>query len=41
MKKPKFIELKVYKNKRNGQAVVILPKKNSKKIPKVIKVKIW
>ena len=41
MEKSKFIELKVYKNKRNGQAIVLLPKKNKKKIPDKIKVKIW
>ncbi len=39
--KPKFLELKVYTNKRNGQSIVLLPKKMSKKIPKKVKVKIW
>lgn len=36
----KFLELKVYHNKRTGQASVLLPKKViGKKMPK--KVKIW
>ena len=32
------LTLKVYKNKRTGQASVLLPKKKSKKIPKEVKV---
>jgi len=34
-----FIKLKVYKNSRNGQSLVILPKRKLKKIPKKIWVK--
>lgn len=37
--KEKFLELKVYRNKKTGQATVMLPKKKLKKIPKKIKVK--
>jgi len=36
--KKKFLELKVYKNKRTGQASVLLPKKKLKNIPKKIKI---
>jgi len=35
-----FLELKVHKNKKTGQALVMLPKKKMKKIPKKIKI-IW
>lgn len=35
----KFLELKVYRNKRTGQAIVMLPKKKQKKIPNTVKVK--
>ena len=33
----KFLELKVYYNKKNGQSIVVLPKKkmNNKKLKKV------
>lgn len=34
----KFLDLKVYRNKKNGQATVILPKKILKKIPKRVRV---
>lgn len=36
-----FLDLKVYRNKRNGQLSVPLPKRKlkSKKIPKTVKVK--
>ncbi len=36
----KFLDLKVYKNKRTGQASVLLPKKKFKKIPKKVRL-IW
>ncbi|MFW6172528.1 MAG: hypothetical protein ACOC5T_02180 [Elusimicrobiota bacterium] len=39
MKKAEFIKLKVFKNKRTGQASVVLPKKILKKIPKHVKLK--
>jgi|TARA_B100001971_G_C18044482_1_gene459432 hypothetical protein len=34
----KIIELKVYRNKKTGQALVMLPKKKLKVIPKKIKI---
>jgi len=34
-----FLQLKVYKNKKTGQAIVMLPKKNMKKIPSKVNVK--
>jgi hypothetical protein len=37
-KKKKILELKVYKNKKNGQALVVLPKKKLGKIPKKVKI---
>ena len=37
-KRKKEITLKVYTNKRTGQAVVMLPKKKMK-IPKVVKIR--
>jgi len=39
-KKEKFIELKVYTNKSNGQSFVVLPKKKMKKKLKKVKM-IW
>lgn len=33
-----FLELKVYKNKKTGQSLVMLPKKKIKKIPKSVRV---
>jgi len=36
----RFVELKVYKNKKTGQSLVMLPKRKIKKIPNKIKV-IW
>ena len=36
--KKKFLKLKVYKNKKTGQALVMLPKKKLPKIPKKVKV---
>jgi len=35
----RFIELKVYKNKKTGQGLVMLPKKKIGEIPKKVKVK--
>jgi hypothetical protein len=35
----KYVGLKVFVNKRNGQATVILPKKKIKKIPKRVMVR--
>ena len=41
MTKEIILDLKVYRNKRTGQATVILPKKKSKKeIPDRVKI-IW
>ena len=40
-KEKEFLNLKVYKNKKTGQASVLLPKKKSKKIPNKIKVLKW
>ena len=37
----KFMDLKVYKNKKTGQASVILPKKNLKDIPKSVRLLKW
>ncbi len=37
--KKKFLSLKVYKNKTTGQAVVMLPKKKMKEIPKKVDIK--
>ena len=34
----KYLVLKVYTNKRTGQASVLIPKKIKKKIPKEVKV---
>jgi len=34
----KFLELKVYMNKRTGQATVILPKKQFIKVPSKVKI---
>lgn len=36
--KKKFLELKVFRNKRTGQASVILPKRKIKVIPKKVKM---
>ena len=50
MKKPlkeRFLKLKVYRNKKTGQNLLMLPKKDSKtkkklgKVPKIIKVLKW
>jgi len=44
MKKPlkeRFLKLKVYKNKRTGQNLIMLPKKKLGKVPKIIKVLKW
>jgi len=38
-KKVRFLKLKVYKNKKTGQALVMLPKKKMRKIPDRVKVK--
>lgn len=35
-----FIKLKVYKNKKNSQGVVVIPKKKFGTIPEYIRVKI-
>jgi len=35
----KVLTLKVYKNKRTGQASVLIPKKKFKSIPKEVKVR--
>lgn len=40
MKQKKFLDLKVYKNSKTGQAMVVLPKKKLDKIPKVVRL-IW
>jgi hypothetical protein len=34
----KVLELKVYKNKRTGQALVMLPKKKFLKVPEKVKI---
>lgn len=34
----RFLELKVYKNKKTGQALVMLPKKKLKIIPSKVKI---
>ena len=39
--KERFLKLKVYRNKKTGQALVMLPKKKMKKIPKEIKIVKW
>lgn len=38
--KKQTIDLKVYINKRNGQGLVLLPKKLKKKLPKKVKL-VW
>ena len=38
-KKKKILVLKVYRNKRTGQATVVLPKKKFRKIPRNVKVR--
>jgi hypothetical protein len=38
MEKKKILDLKVYKNKRTGQASIILPKKKIRELPKKVKV---
>ncbi len=40
MKGKKFLNLKVYENKRNGQGIVLLPRKKYDKMPKSVKI-IW
>ena len=37
----RFLELKVYQNKKTGQNLIMLPKKKLGKIPKKIKVLKW
>ncbi len=37
----RFLELKVYKNKKTGQNTIMLPKKKLGKVPKKIKVLKW
>ena len=37
----KFIDLKVYKNKKTGQASVVLPKKRTGEMPKKVRVLKW
>ena len=39
MMEKKFFDLKVYRNKKNGQGIILLPKKKIKKLPK--KVRVW
>jgi len=36
--KKKFLELKVFKNKRTGQASIVLPKKKIRVIPRKVRV---
>jgi len=38
LKVPKMLELKVYMNKRTGQATVVLPKKKFIKVPTKVKI---
>jgi len=38
--KNKFLDLKVYKNKKTGQASVLLPKKKIKDIPKKVRLEL-
>lgn len=38
--KKKFLTLKVYKNKKTGQASVLIPKKKFKIIPKEVRI-VW
>ena len=40
MKLKKFLDLKVYKNKKTGQASVLLPKRKLKKIPKSVRLEV-
>lgn len=39
--KGEFLDLKVYRNKKTGQAIVMLPKKNIKSPPKKVRVLKW
>lgn len=41
MEKDKFLDLKVYMNKKTGQASVVLPKKKSGKTPTKVRVLKW
>lgn len=36
----KFLDLKVYKNKKNGQGMVLLPKRKMRKTPKTVRI-LW
>ena len=38
-KKETFLDLKVYKNKKTGQGMIMLPKKKFKEIPDKVKIK--
>ncbi len=39
--KERFLELKVYKNKKTGQNLVMIPKKKLGEVPKKIKILKW
>lgn len=39
MTKKRSLKLKVYKNKKTGQFLVMLPKKKMKKIPDKVKIR--
>lgn len=41
MKETKFLDLKVYLNKKTGQASVVLPKKKVGEVPKKVRVVQW
>jgi hypothetical protein len=38
IKETNFLELKVYKNKKTGQASVLLPKRKMKTVPSRVKI---
>lgn len=38
--KARFLDLKVYTNKKTGQAVVMLPKKKIKNMPKKVRIEL-
>ena len=39
--KERFLKLKVYKNKKTGQNLVMIPKKKLGKVPKEVKILKW
>ena len=41
MERKSFLDLKVYRNKKTGQASVLLPKRRLRKIPDKVRVMKW